>query len=65
MLETMKALVKEKDMCVLATVSDNKPHCSLMAYASNKTGLEIYMATKKARQIALSRLYDFSVSIVF
>jgi len=45
MLDRMKALVREKDMCVLATVSDNRPHCSLMAYAANSKGTEIYMVT--------------------
>jgi general stress protein 26 len=30
MLDKMKALVTEKDIGVLATVSNNKPHCSLM-----------------------------------
>ena len=47
MLETMKALVREKDICVMATVSGNKPHCSLMAYVSDEEGLEIYMLTDK------------------
>lgn len=47
MIDTMKALVREKDICVLATVSDNKPHCSLMAYAADEACLRIYMATKK------------------
>ena len=35
MLELMKKLAKEKDLCVLATVSGEKPHCSLMAYATD------------------------------
>lgn len=47
MLDTMKALVREKDICVLATVSDNRPHCSLMAYVANEAGTEIYMVTFK------------------
>jgi len=47
MLDKMKALVREKDTCVLATVSDNRPHCSLMAYATNTEGTEIYMVTHK------------------
>ena len=29
MLETIKTLIKSKDICVLSTVSDGKPHCSL------------------------------------
>jgi nitroimidazol reductase NimA-like FMN-containing flavoprotein (pyridoxamine 5'-phosphate oxidase superfamily) len=47
MLDKMKALVREKDMCVLATVSNNRPHCSLMAYIANDACTEIYMVTFK------------------
>jgi nitroimidazol reductase NimA-like FMN-containing flavoprotein (pyridoxamine 5'-phosphate oxidase superfamily) len=47
MLEEMKALVKQKDMCVLATVSGGNPHCSLMAYATNDDCREVYMVTQK------------------
>ena len=47
MIEKMKALVKQKDICVLATVSQNKPHCSLMAYTADNEGLEIYMVTDR------------------
>ena len=45
MLEQMTAMVKENDICVLATASDNRPHCSLMAYVADETGETIYMAT--------------------
>ena len=47
MLEQMKALAKEKDTCVLATVSGATPHCSLMAYVTDDDCREIYMATFK------------------
>jgi nitroimidazol reductase NimA-like FMN-containing flavoprotein (pyridoxamine 5'-phosphate oxidase superfamily) len=50
MLDKMKATVKEKDICVLATVSGNKPYCSLMAYTSNDEGTEIYMVSHKDTQ---------------
>ena len=43
----MKVLVQAKDTCVLATVSDDKPHCSLMAYVADDTCHEIYMVTHK------------------
>ncbi len=46
-LDEMKALFREKDICVLATVSDNRPHCSLMAYVANDACTEIYMVTFK------------------
>jgi len=47
MLEKMKALVRKKDICVLATSANNKPHCSLMAYVTNEQCDEIYMVTDK------------------
>ena len=45
MIDEMRRLAREKDTCVLATVSRGKPHCSLMAYACDDGGTEIYMAT--------------------
>ena len=45
MLEEMKALARTKDICVLATVSGGRPHCSLMAYATDDACSEIYMVT--------------------
>jgi nitroimidazol reductase NimA-like FMN-containing flavoprotein (pyridoxamine 5'-phosphate oxidase superfamily) len=47
MIEKMKALVKQKDICVLATVSKNNPHCSLMAYVTDNDCREIYMVTNR------------------
>jgi len=66
MLPKMKRLLKEKDICVLATVSGKQPHCSLMAYVAAADGREIYMATlrdtKKYRNLtqnpAVSLLID-------
>jgi nitroimidazol reductase NimA-like FMN-containing flavoprotein (pyridoxamine 5'-phosphate oxidase superfamily) len=47
MLEKMKSLVRSHDTCVLATVSEGRPHCSLMAYAPNDACGEIYMVTHR------------------
>ena len=47
MLEKMKNFIKNKDICVLSTVSDNKPYCSLMAYITDEACEEIYMVTYK------------------
>ena len=67
MLEKINALLKEKDTCVLSTVSQNSsPHCSLMAFATDEKYREIYMATprrtKKYRNLqqnpAVSLLID-------
>jgi nitroimidazol reductase NimA-like FMN-containing flavoprotein (pyridoxamine 5'-phosphate oxidase superfamily) len=46
-LKKMKKLVKDKDVCVLATVMDNVPHCSLMSYVPDRDCREIYMMTRK------------------
>ncbi len=47
MLEKMKDIVKANDLCVLATVSEGKPHCSLMFYISDEEGNEIYLISHK------------------
>ncbi len=47
MLKQMKRLIREKDVCVLATVTDNVPHCSLMSYATDAACREIYMMTQR------------------
>jgi general stress protein 26 len=47
MLEKMKDFVRKKNVCVLSTVSGNKPYCSLMAYITAATCEEIYMLTHK------------------
>ena len=46
-LEKMKELVRKKNVCVLATVSDQKPYCSLMLYITDALCKEIYMVTHK------------------
>jgi len=45
MMEKMKSLVRDRDTCVLATVSEGRPHCSLMAYVPDDTCGEIYLVT--------------------
>jgi len=47
LLEKMKSLVRDQDTCVLATVSDGRPHCSLMVYAADEACAEIYMVTPR------------------
>jgi nitroimidazol reductase NimA-like FMN-containing flavoprotein (pyridoxamine 5'-phosphate oxidase superfamily) len=47
MLEKMKDIVKGNDLCVLATVSEGKPHCSLMSYITDDESSEIYMISHK------------------
>lgn len=64
MLEKMKRLVKDRDMCVLATVFQGKPHCSLMAYVSDDSGSEIYMATHRKTSKYRNLLMNPSVSLL-
>jgi nitroimidazol reductase NimA-like FMN-containing flavoprotein (pyridoxamine 5'-phosphate oxidase superfamily) len=55
MLEAIKTLIKSEDVCVLSTVSDGAPHCSLMSYITDDTCREFYMitltGTKKYRNL--------------
>ncbi len=46
-LEKMTSLVRSHDTCVLATVFEGRPHCSLMAYVADDACREIYMATRR------------------
>ena len=65
MLEKMKALMKEKDICVLSTVSEDAiPHCSLMAYAADEKCREIYMATHNTTKKYKNLLHNSSVSLL-
>ena len=47
MLKEMKALARDNNICVLATVAGAKPHCSLMAYATDENCEEIYLVTRR------------------
>jgi nitroimidazol reductase NimA-like FMN-containing flavoprotein (pyridoxamine 5'-phosphate oxidase superfamily) len=64
MLEKMKALAKQRDICVLATVADGVPHCSLMAYITNDDCSEIYMVTDKKSRKYENLLGNPSVSLL-
>jgi nitroimidazol reductase NimA-like FMN-containing flavoprotein (pyridoxamine 5'-phosphate oxidase superfamily) len=43
----MLEMIESNRLCVLATVSESGPHCSLMSYAASEDGTEFYMATDK------------------
>jgi nitroimidazol reductase NimA-like FMN-containing flavoprotein (pyridoxamine 5'-phosphate oxidase superfamily) len=64
MLEKMKALAKEQDICVLATVSGGNPHCSLMAYTTDDDCREIYMVTHKETKKYRNLIENPSVSLL-
>jgi nitroimidazol reductase NimA-like FMN-containing flavoprotein (pyridoxamine 5'-phosphate oxidase superfamily) len=47
MRKDIQELLQTNKICVLATVSEGEPHCSLMSYATDEYCREIYMATLK------------------
>ena len=64
MLDQMKALAREKTICVLATIAGDKPYCSLMAYATNPECTEIYMATHRATKKFRNLAANAAVSLL-
>jgi len=64
MLEEMQALAREKNSCVLATIVDTKPYCSLMAYVTNRACTEIYMVTYRQSQKFQNLITNPAVSLM-
>lgn len=64
MLTEMKALAKQRDICVLATVADQKPYCSLMAYVTDDNCEEIYMVTRKNSTKYKNLMHNPAVSLL-
>ncbi len=64
MLEKMKELVKGNDLCVLATVSEGKPHCSLMSYISDVEGHEIFLVSHKQTKKYANLMENPTVSLL-
>ena len=64
MIERMKQIVMNEKYCVLATAMDNKPYCSLMAYAVEDDCSKIYMVTKKDSEKYKNLTSNKSVSIL-
>jgi nitroimidazol reductase NimA-like FMN-containing flavoprotein (pyridoxamine 5'-phosphate oxidase superfamily) len=64
MLEKMKTIVKKENICVLATVSEGKPHCSLMSYVSDEAAREIYMISHKKTRKFANLMSNPSVSLL-
>jgi nitroimidazol reductase NimA-like FMN-containing flavoprotein (pyridoxamine 5'-phosphate oxidase superfamily) len=64
MIEEMKSFVKNKKICVLATATDNNPHCSLMAYVTDDDCREIYMVTSRRTKKFHNLLENPSVSLL-
>ena len=65
MLKKINTLLKEKDICVLSTVSGNSnPHCSLMAYVTDKECHKIYMLTSRATKKFINLKQNPNVSLL-
>src|SRR4030043_1512862 len=64
MLEKMKDIIKGNDLCVLATVSEGRPHCSLMSYISDEEGQEVYLISHKQTRKYLNLMENPTVSLL-
>jgi len=45
-MQAMKDLIRNNSFCVLATCFEDKPHCSLMSYATDSDCRELFMITQ-------------------
>jgi nitroimidazol reductase NimA-like FMN-containing flavoprotein (pyridoxamine 5'-phosphate oxidase superfamily) len=64
MLEKMKNIVKGNDLCVLATVSEGKPHCSLMSYITDEEAREIYLISHRQTKKYFNLMENPAVSLL-
>jgi nitroimidazol reductase NimA-like FMN-containing flavoprotein (pyridoxamine 5'-phosphate oxidase superfamily) len=64
MIEKIKQIVMDEKFCVLATAMNNKPHCSLMAYAVGEGCRSIYMVTQKDSEKYRNLKNNKSVSLL-
>ncbi|MEM5788812.1 MAG: pyridoxamine 5'-phosphate oxidase family protein [Syntrophobacteraceae bacterium] len=64
MIEKMKALLRNNSLCILATCSENRPHCSLMTYITDEQGETIYTATLSASRKYRNIIQNPSVSLL-
>jgi nitroimidazol reductase NimA-like FMN-containing flavoprotein (pyridoxamine 5'-phosphate oxidase superfamily) len=63
-LEKMKGIVKGNDLCVLATVSEGRPHCSLMSYISDEESHKIYLVSHKQTKKYSNLIENPTVSLL-
>jgi nitroimidazol reductase NimA-like FMN-containing flavoprotein (pyridoxamine 5'-phosphate oxidase superfamily) len=60
----IKEIIKGNDLCVLATVSGGKPHCSLMSYCADEEGRTLYLASHKETRKYVSAMENPTVSLL-
>jgi nitroimidazol reductase NimA-like FMN-containing flavoprotein (pyridoxamine 5'-phosphate oxidase superfamily) len=63
-LDRMTSFLLAKNICVLATASGTRPHCSLMAYITDKNGREVYMFTRRNSRKYANVVESRAVSIL-
>lgn len=64
MLEQMKELARDKNICVMATIAGSKPYCSLMEYVINRECTEIYMVTHRQTRKYKNLITNPAVSLL-
>lgn len=64
MIETMKALIRETDLCVLATSGPDGPHTSLMACICSEDAVSLYLVTARHSQKFRNIALDNRVSVL-
>lgn len=64
MIYKIKDLIEQKDSCVLATLSGEEPHCSLMSYVTNEDCREIYMISLRGTKKYRNMINNSSVSLL-
>jgi len=64
MRKDIQELIQANKMCVMATVSEGQPHCSLMTYVTDDNCREIYMATRRETKKYRNLIANPSVSLL-
>jgi len=64
MHETIRNLIRNHDICVLATASDNQPHTSLMSYLSSEDCRTLYLLSSRSSKKYANCLRNPRVSVL-
>jgi nitroimidazol reductase NimA-like FMN-containing flavoprotein (pyridoxamine 5'-phosphate oxidase superfamily) len=64
MHQAMQKLLRQEDLCVLATSSPDGPHCSLMAYICDEDCVTLFMVTLKDTRKFINLQGNDTVSVL-
>lgn len=64
MHQAMQMMLRQEDLCVLATSSPDGPHCSLMAYICDEDCTTLYMVTLKDTRKFINLQGNDTVSVL-